>query len=235
VYTGTSLPVEPTETAPGVFAMRSDSRNIGDLERTIDFAAALGSLDILVNCAGVSVKESIGDLTEENWSRIMETNVRATVFAIKYAMPYMRQQDSGSIVNVSSISAFNTLAAGNTSYVATKGAQMALTRSLVYELAPHGIRINAVAPGLVDTRILDNLTKEDRASRSALVPAGRFGTPAEIAKVIAFLASDESSYINGHTIVADGSLTAVTYAPLAQSESCQTTVWCAIMNPGAHR
>lgn len=204
-------PAELSQIRPGVFAVRCDVSNESDLIALIKAAEDKGGIDILINCAGISIKEPIGELTFEAWNRVIQTNLTGTAFAISNAVARMTPRGSGAIVNIASVAGFNTLGPQNAAYVATKGAIIALTKALVYELAPLGIRINAVAPGLVDTPILESLPEEWRRTRVARVPAGYIAKPTEIAPVVAFLASDAASYINGQTIVVDGGITSVTF------------------------
>ena len=206
-----TAPNEPTQVQPGVVAMRCDISRDNDLDDLIQAAEDAGGIDILVNCAGISVKEPIGELTRNAWNKVIETNLTGSAFATSKAVARMATRRSGAIVNIASVAGFNTLGPQNSAYVATKGAIIALTKALVYELAPMGIRINAVAPGLVDTPILESLPEEWRRTRVSRVPAGYIAKPAEIAPVVAFLASDAASYMNGQTLVVDGGLTSVNF------------------------
>ncbi|SHK96063.1 3-oxoacyl-[acyl-carrier protein] reductase [Pseudonocardia thermophila] len=210
-------PVDPAET-DGVLAVRCDVRTEDDVVSLVELAAAQGGVHVLVNCAGISRKQPITELTLENWSAVIDTNLRGAVLAIKHASRRMIAQRSGSIVNIASIAGIATLDAQNTAYVASKGALMALTRSLVYELAPHGVRINCVAPGLVETPILTGMTQQWKGARVARIPTGRMGEINEIAATVGFLASGASTYVNGQTLVVDGGMTAVSYlSPAARA------------------
>jgi NAD(P)-dependent dehydrogenase (short-subunit alcohol dehydrogenase family) len=124
----------------------------------------------------------------------------------------MKRAGGGSIVNIASLAAFTTASAHNTAYAASKGAIVALTRALVYELSAYRIRVNALAPGIVDTPILHGHSAEWLAERIGRIPLGRLGGVRDMADVVAFLASDASSYVTGQTIVADGGLTSVMYS-----------------------
>jgi 3-oxoacyl-[acyl-carrier protein] reductase len=200
-----------TQVRPGVSAVRCDISRESDLDVLIQAAEDAGGIDILVNCAGISMKEPIGALTRAAWDKVITTNLTGTAFATSKAVARMTPRRSGAIVNIASVAGFNTLGPQNAAYVATKGAIIALTKALVYELAPLGIRINAVAPGLVNTPILDSLPEEWRRTRVSRVPAGYIAKPGEIAPVVTFLASDAASYINGQTIIVDGGATSVTF------------------------
>ncbi|HTC69658.1 MAG TPA: SDR family NAD(P)-dependent oxidoreductase [Acidothermaceae bacterium] len=194
-------------------SVQCDITHESDVERLIAAAESVGSLNILVNCAGVSTKVPIDEMPAAEWQRILDVNLNGAAFGIKYAVRAMKRAGSGSIVNIASVAAFSTTSLYNTVYAASKGAIVSLTRALVYELSPHGIRINAVSPGLVDTPILRSHGAAGVQERIDRVPLGRLGTPEEMAAVVAFLASDAASYITGQTIIVDGGLTSVFYAP----------------------
>jgi 3-oxoacyl-[acyl-carrier protein] reductase len=193
-------------------AVRCDVTVEDDLAALVSAADALGPLAVLVNCAGISAKIPIEDMPAPDWQRVLDVNLTGSAFAIKHAVPTMRRHGGGSIVNIASLAAFMTASGHNTVYAASKGAIVALTRALVYELSRHGIRVNAVAPGIVDTPILQAHSAEWFAERAGRIPLGRLGSVAEIAEVVTFLASPASSYVTGQTIVADGGLTAVMYS-----------------------
>jgi 3-oxoacyl-[acyl-carrier protein] reductase len=193
--------------------IRCDVSTEDDLAAVMQVADASGPLGVLVNCAGVSTKIAIDEMPAAEWHRVVEVNLTGSAFAIKHAVPAMKRNGGGSIVNIASVAAFSTASLHNNVYAATKGAIVSLTRALVYELSPHGIRVNALAPGIVDTPILRGHTAEWFAERAARIPLGRLGSVDEMARVVTFLASDAASYVTGQTIVADGGLTAVMYSP----------------------
>ena len=193
-------------------SVRCDVTVEGDLAALMAAAEAVGRLGILVNCAGVSTKVAIEDTPAAEWQRVLGVNLTGTAFAVKHAVPAMRRAGGGSIVNIASLAAFSTASRHNTAYAASKGAVVALTRALVYELSADGIRVNAVAPGIVDTPILRGHPPEWFAERAGRIPLGRLGGVDEIAAVVAFLASGASSYVTGQTIVVDGGLTSVLYS-----------------------
>lgn len=171
--------------------------------------AGLDRLDVLVANAGTSHPEPTVGLTEERWAAMLDVHLGGTMRCARAAHPLLSER-GGAIVNVASISAFLG-AGGRASYAAAKGGIVALTRDLAVEWAPDGIRVNAVAPGVIETEIITrNVARGvlDRAVFDARIPLGRTGLPSEIAEAVLFLASDASSYVTGQTLVVDGGFTA---------------------------
>jgi 3-oxoacyl-[acyl-carrier protein] reductase len=192
--------------------IRCDIASEEDVAAAIAAADEFGGVDALVNCVGITAKLPIDQISSAEWQRVVDVNLTGLAMAIKHAVPIMKRKGGGGIVNITSIAAFSTPSPLNNVYAATKGAIVSLTRALVYELSAHNIRINAVAPGMIMTPLLQTLPDEWFTSRASRIPLGRLGTVEEIAALVAFLASDEASYITGQTIVADGGLTSVIYA-----------------------
>jgi NAD(P)-dependent dehydrogenase (short-subunit alcohol dehydrogenase family) len=166
-----------------------------------------GSLDVVVNAAGIIVRASGIDTSDEQWHRIMSINVSGTFFMCRAAIGAMRRSGGGAIVNFGSI--WGDLgSAGVAAYCASKGAVHNLTRALAIDHASEGIRVNAVCPGEVNTPMLSSerrepVTPELLAALAATVPMGRLADPSEIAKVVAFLASDAASYMTGAMVNVD--------------------------------
>jgi len=192
--------------------LRADVRCEDDVRNIVDATVArFGRLDVAVNNAGT---EGIpGPLTEqsvETYDAIFQTNVLGTLLCMKHELRAMLAQGHGTIVNVSSIYG-RAGAAGASVYSASKHAVEGLTKSAALEVATHGVRINAVAPGPIDTEMLDRFTKtaDRKADLVGSIPLRRAGTPDEIAEAILFLASDEAAFITGATLAADGGKTAV--------------------------
>ncbi|MCX7783440.1 MAG: SDR family oxidoreductase [Meiothermus sp.] len=171
-----------------------------------------GRLDVLVNAAGIIVRASGEHTTDEQWNRIMGVNVSGTFFMCRAAIKAMKPQGSGAIVNFGSI--WGDLgAAGVAAYCASKGAVHNLTRALALDHAKHGIRINAVCPGEVNTPMLQSERKEpvtpELLQRLAdTVPMGRLADPVEIAQVVLFLASSKASYMTGSLVLVDAGFAA---------------------------
>jgi meso-butanediol dehydrogenase / (S,S)-butanediol dehydrogenase / diacetyl reductase len=167
-----------------------------------------GRIDVLVNNAAISILGSFGATAEEDWHKVIRTNVDGVFYAIRAALPHLLRS-KGSIVNVSSVSGL----AGDwypSFYNASKGAVSNLTRSLALELAPHGVRVNAVNPSLTLTEMTTAFQQHGPLMAKILerIPLGRGAKPEEIASVIAFLASDDASFINGVNLPVDGGVTA---------------------------
>ena len=167
-----------------------------------------GRIDILVNNAG-SLLERLrtADLTEERWDEVFALNVKSAFFCAKAVIPKMLEKGAGTIINVTSIAGRNGGAMGSIHYSAAKGAMLIMTKGLAKEFASQGIHINAVSPGVIDTPFHEVFsTPEAMKNFANMIPKGRVGTSAEVAKVIAFLASDASSYLCGETIEINGGM-----------------------------
>jgi meso-butanediol dehydrogenase / (S,S)-butanediol dehydrogenase / diacetyl reductase len=180
------------------------------LERT---AARFGRIDVLVNNAGYGIAGSVVDTDESAWDALMAVNVRGVFLCSKYAIPLMKANGGGVIVNTASVVA-NVGIANRAAYCASKGAVAALTRAIAIDHVRDGIRCNAVAPGTIDTPYFDDILRgsaDAEATRNALAARqlmGRLGTPEEIAAGILFLASDESRFATGTILTLDGGMTA---------------------------
>ncbi len=170
-----------------------------------------GRLDCACNIAGVEgITASTVDCTEDNWDRIISTNLKGIWLCMKYESPQMLKQGGGSIVNMASAAGMIGLP-GYPAYCASKGGIIQLTRVAALENARTGIRINAVCPGVIRTPMVERATggsPEIEAQFMALEPVGRMGTPEEVAEVFVWLCSDASSFVTGHPMVVDGGLVA---------------------------
>ena len=199
---------EEIRTAGGTAtAVTADVSRVDDVKRLFDEAVkAFGTVDILVNNAGIAVERSILEYTEADWDRQMGVNVKGVFFCSQAAARLMIPRRRGKIVNFASTSAFVASSHPEIAYDTSKGAVRQMTVAMAAELAPHGINVNAVAPGTTKTEMTrDTLsTEEGLAWQLARIPLGRVGQPDDIAAVVLFLCSPEASYITGHTLVADG-------------------------------
>ncbi|MEV0212232.1 3-oxoacyl-ACP reductase [Micromonospora sp. NPDC050695] len=178
-----------------------------------------GRVDIAFNNAGISPPddESILDTGLDAWERVLRVNTTSVYLCCKYAIPHMRRQGKGSIINTASFVALMGAATSQIAYTASKGGVLAMTRELGVQFAREGIRVNALCPGPVATPLLLELFAADpeRAARRLVhVPMGRFGQPEEIAAAVAFLASDDASFMTAAQFVVDGGITGAYVTPL---------------------
>jgi len=160
-------------------------------------------IDILINNGGITQDAQMYKMTEEQFDRVIEVNLKGTYLFSKAVLPAMMEQKYGKIVNLSSVSAFNG-AFGQSNYAASKAGLMGMTRVMAKELGKYGINVNAVAPGGIATEMLMAIPEEGKQKRLEIIPLKRFGTPEEVGYLCAFLSSDEAGYISGETIVIDG-------------------------------
>jgi|SRR5579863_4287585 len=188
-------------------AVGGDMRKPSEVRSVVERAAAeLGPIDILINNAGSLVKRlPLSQLTEEGLDDILNVNLKSAVICSQAAAPSMIERQRGVIVNVVSIAAHNGGGPGAGPYAASKAALLSFTKSMAKELAPHGIRVNAISPGVIDTPFHEVFsTPEMIANFVKTIPMGRVGHSMECAKVIAFLASDAASYMTGETVEVNG-------------------------------
>ena len=162
-----------------------------------------GRLDILVNNAGIAIDTTFEEKTAENFQKILNVNLVGTFLVSKYASKIMLQNKKGNIVNISSTNGIDSYYAYGLDYEPSKAGVNILTKNLAIEFAPY-IRVNAIAPGWVNTPMSKDLDDEYKKEEIKKIALGRFAEPEEIAKIVYFLSSDEASYINGSIIVADG-------------------------------
>ncbi|MCK2221617.1 3-oxoacyl-ACP reductase [Actinomadura sp. ATCC 31491] len=203
----------------GLF-VRADVTSEADVERM--FATAhdtYGSVDIAFNNAGISPPDddSILETGLDAWRRVQEVNLTSVYLCCKHAIPYMRRQGKGSIINTASFVAVMGSATSQISYTASKGGVLAMSRELGVQFAREGVRVNALCPGPVNTPLLRELFAKDpeRAQRRLVhVPLGRFAEASEIAAAVAFLASDDASFITASQFLVDGGISGAYVTPL---------------------
>ena len=179
----------------------SDSTAVKQMVAAIE--EKLGAVTLLVNNAGIAKQCLFQDMTEDYWRHIFDVNLNGAFNTIQAVLPHMLHEHSGCIINTSSIWGQHG-ASCEVAYSATKHAIIGLTRSLAQELAPTNIRVNCVAPGVIDTDMVQVLGEETLAALAEDTPAGRLGRPEDIAAVVSFLASDAASFITGQVITSDG-------------------------------
>ncbi len=164
-----------------------------------------GGVDLLVSNAGIAWSGLLSDMTDEEWRRIVDVNLGGAFNCCRAAIPHMVREKAGAIVCVSSILGVYG-GSCETAYSATKGALISFVKGLAKELGPSGIRVNAVAPGAVDTDMLGCFTAEDKAHMAENTYMGRLGTPEDIARCVRFLASEEAGFVTGQVLGVDGAM-----------------------------
>jgi NAD(P)-dependent dehydrogenase (short-subunit alcohol dehydrogenase family) len=181
-------------------------------------AERFGGIDVLYNNAGISPADddSILITEEDAWDRVQNVNTKGVYLCCKHGIPYLLERGGGSVINVASFVALVGAATSQISYTASKGAVLSMSRELAVQFARQGVRVNALCPGPVETPLLLRIFGDDPAAyerRRIHLPMGRLAKPREIVNAALFLASDESSYVNGATFLVDGGLTAAYVTP----------------------
>ncbi|HET6352100.1 MAG TPA: 3-oxoacyl-[acyl-carrier-protein] reductase [Coriobacteriia bacterium] len=166
----------------------------------------LGSLDILVNNAGITRDGLAIRMSDEDWQAVIDTNLSAVFYLTRAAGKVMMKQRSGSIVNVTSVVGL-VGNAGQANYAAAKAGVIGVTKSVARELATRGVRVNAVAPGFIETDMTGKLSENVREAARSQIAMGAFGSVTDVAKAVAFLASEDASYVTGQTLAVDGGMT----------------------------
>src|SRR6187431_3773925 len=201
------------------FAFQANVAEEADVESMMAATAErFGGIDVLYNNAGISPDDdaSVLDTSVEAWQRVQDVNTKGVFLCCKHGIPHLLERGGGSVINVASFVAILGAATSQISYTASKGAVLAMTRELGVQFAREGVRVNALCPGPVETPLLLAIYGDDPtafARRQVHWPTGRLGKPREIVNAALFLASDESSFVNGAAFVVDGGLTAAYVTP----------------------
>ena len=201
-----SLVGEAADLAGSIVVIKGDVSTSKDAQSLINAASQVaGHIDVLINNAGIVKDSFLAMMSDDDWDNVIRTNLNPLFHCCKWGVRKMLARRSGSIINISSVSAL-TGAVGQTNYAASKGAAISFTKSLSRELGPMGIRVNALVAGLISTDMTACLKQDivDRIVKSSAL--GRLGTPEEVADAVLFLASERASYITGQSLIVDGGI-----------------------------
>lgn len=201
-----SLEKELSELGVKAKGYASDASSLADSEKMVnEVQAEFGSIDILVNNAGITKDTLMMRMTEEMWDDVIRVNLKSAFNLTKAVQRFMLKQRSGSIINMSSIVGLGGNA-GQANYAASKGGMIAFTKSVAQELGARNIRVNAIAPGFIETEMTAKIPEEARKAWAEKIPLKRAGTPDDVANIAVFLASDMSSYVTGQVISVCGGM-----------------------------
>jgi 3-oxoacyl-[acyl-carrier protein] reductase len=200
---------EETAREVGGHAVRCDVTKREDVEAAVEAAVALGSLDLVVTCAGIIRDNLLFKMTDEDWDAVIDTHLKGTFHTVRAAQKHMVPQQSGKIVLISSTSALGNR--GQTNYSTAKAGLQGMTKTLAIELGPYNINVNCVAPGFIATAMTRQTAErvgmpfdEFKAAASEQIPLRRVGEPEDVAGLIAYLCSEDASYVSGQVVYVRG-------------------------------
>jgi len=189
-----------------VLVLQSDVKSLEGMKALVEeVKKSLGGLDIVVNNAGILKDKALMLMEEQDWEDVIATNLSGAFNLVRASIVTLMKQKSGAIINITSVAGIKG-AARQVNYSASKAGIIGLTKSLAKEVAPYGVRVNAIAPGYIDTDMTAGLKDDFKKDILKAIPLGRFGTAEEVARVATFLASDAARYITGQVIFVDGGL-----------------------------
>lgn len=203
-----ALVKELTDAGQEAVAVQADVSDVAQVKRMVEqVAQTFGGIDILVNNAAVDPVVDFFDVTEALWDRVIDSNLKGAFFCTQACAPYMKRAGKGKVINIGSVHGSATMH-GYAAYAASKGGMNALTRQLALDLAPFRINVNTVAPGTIEVEKYSSFGWFDSEFEGRKIPLGRIGTPADIAPLVAFLATEEADYITGQVFTVDGGASA---------------------------
>jgi 3-oxoacyl-[acyl-carrier protein] reductase len=200
-----AVAAEAERAGASAFALRTDVTDAADVARLFEETAArLGSVDVLVNNAGIFQSKPIDDLSADDWDRVMAVNLKGVFLCSQAALRHMKPRGSGTIVSIGSLAGQVGGIHAAANYATSKAGVISLTKSLAKNAGPHGIRVNCVNPGVIDTQMTQPWPAEVRAQLAKQTPLGRLGRPDEVARAVVYLASEWSSFVHGAHLDVNG-------------------------------
>ena len=198
--------VEEINKTTKAYTFKADISNFDEAKALIDFAASeTGKIDLLVNNAGITNDKLLVRMSEEDFSKVIDINLKGTFNCIRHASRLMMKQKFGRIVNISSVIGLIGNV-GQANYAASKAGVIGLTKSAAREMAPYSVTVNAIAPGFIKSDMTDKLTDEIKDNIKSSIPMRKIGEPKDVANLVKFLANDETGYITGQVIQVDGGM-----------------------------
>lgn len=198
--------VEEINKTTKAYTFKADISNFDEAKALIDFATSeTGKIDLLVNNAGITIDKLLVRMSEEDFSKVIDINLKGTFNCIRHASRLMMKQKFGRIVNISSVIGLIGNV-GQANYAASKAGVIGLTKSAAREMAPYSVTVNAIAPGFIKSDMTDKLTDEIKDNIKSSIPMKKIGEPKDVANLVKFLANDETGYITGQVINVDGGM-----------------------------